>query len=608
MYSYGRASSSIPWVSLIMAVGVIALMIAAQWRLFTKAGEPGWKSIVPIYGAYTLYKLVWTPGAFAVFAALSAASALAQRIPAVALLVSLGMVVIGVITAVKTAHAYGKSGGFAVGLILLPVIFYPVLAFGDSRYVGPAGAGDAGTIGEDGAQVDGRSRNDLVWIAAAIFGVAALAVVGYRLVSCFYELQRGSRFTGMRAFSYVFSNPRVLGSILPTLLMRLADLALAVALGFAGAAAGRSKARPFVAGFGLLLAILPLFAWESLFLSLHWMSVVDGGLLAYVLHALPWAGLSLFAGAMLAPAWRESSSGAALAAPALMLLSGVSSVGMMTVNLRNLDSTIYNMGLVMYNLSPAACVEVIRGLITLVIAAGGIAMLAVLLRGHRRGIAPSAQGGALSAALVAGLIPLGLAAALLATGSPNEITEAYCSRALPTSAIEFGGALLLGFGLYFSLYCLIGSFDPDSPLPLGLTIVLALSLGAFSIVGFLLAQSTRLMNTVIPVVVNGLVDPLSLTFAFVLALLRPRKTGARVFLALAAACFAAGRCATGLIGSRLYLMSGMDVGKWALMILQRGFGVKGSIGGVIGGLLAVCGLPAALSALFSLMGSGRDSA
>ena len=73
MYSYGRASSSIPWVSLIMAVGVIALMIAAQWRLFTKAGEPGWKSIVPIYGAYTLYKLVWTPGAFAVFAALSAA-------------------------------------------------------------------------------------------------------------------------------------------------------------------------------------------------------------------------------------------------------------------------------------------------------------------------------------------------------------------------------------------------------------------------------------------------------------------------------------------------------------------------------------------------------
>lgn len=49
---------------LILAFVWWLLQIIANWRIFTKAGEPGWKSIIPVYGDYISYKIAWETGYF----------------------------------------------------------------------------------------------------------------------------------------------------------------------------------------------------------------------------------------------------------------------------------------------------------------------------------------------------------------------------------------------------------------------------------------------------------------------------------------------------------------------------------------------------------------
>jgi hypothetical protein len=104
-------------------IGLIVSVVAivAMWQIFTKAGQPGWAAIVPFYNIYVLLKIVGRPGWWLVM----------FIIPIVGL-------VFLIIIAVDLAKSFGKDGGFAVLLILLPFIGYPILAFGDARYLGPA--------------------------------------------------------------------------------------------------------------------------------------------------------------------------------------------------------------------------------------------------------------------------------------------------------------------------------------------------------------------------------------------------------------------------------------------------------------------------------------
>ena len=96
------------------------LLIIANWMIFTKAGEPGWKSIIPLYNMYIQYKIAWENGWLF----------LLNIIPIV-------NIVISIVFEVKLAKAFGKSGTFAVGLIFLPNIFQLILGFGSARYIGP---------------------------------------------------------------------------------------------------------------------------------------------------------------------------------------------------------------------------------------------------------------------------------------------------------------------------------------------------------------------------------------------------------------------------------------------------------------------------------------
>ena len=122
-YGYGESN---PAVLASFGIGMYILclvfaiiVIIATWKIFTKAGKPGWAAIVPFYNAYTQFEVAGMSGWFF----------LCMFIPVV-------NVVISIIMCINLAKAFGKSGGFAVGLILLPLIFYLILAFGSAQYVG----------------------------------------------------------------------------------------------------------------------------------------------------------------------------------------------------------------------------------------------------------------------------------------------------------------------------------------------------------------------------------------------------------------------------------------------------------------------------------------
>lgn len=159
MWEVAAAAYSGVWT--VIQVVLLVLTIVAYWRIFEKAGEKGWKAIIPVYSNYVLYKLVWKKSMFwwnlvvgviagiagAVFiGALMAAGGGADAMmmggtALIAMLVLLAAaiinVVINIILYVKMARAYGYGGGFAVGLILVNTVFILILGLGNAEYVGP---------------------------------------------------------------------------------------------------------------------------------------------------------------------------------------------------------------------------------------------------------------------------------------------------------------------------------------------------------------------------------------------------------------------------------------------------------------------------------------
>lgn len=98
---------------------IVVLLIASMWKIFVKAGKPGWAAIIPVYNLYVLLQIVDKPVWWLIL-----------------FLIPLVNLIMLIIVTVALAAKFGKGGGYAVGLILLPFIFYPMLAFGDDRYQG----------------------------------------------------------------------------------------------------------------------------------------------------------------------------------------------------------------------------------------------------------------------------------------------------------------------------------------------------------------------------------------------------------------------------------------------------------------------------------------
>ncbi len=108
-------------IMMVVWVGIMLVCIAGMWKMFTKAGQPGWGAIVPIYNAYLLCKIAGRPGWWI----------LLFLIPIVSLIVA-------IILMLDLAKSFGKGTAFAIGLILLSPIFMCILGFGSAQYQGPA--------------------------------------------------------------------------------------------------------------------------------------------------------------------------------------------------------------------------------------------------------------------------------------------------------------------------------------------------------------------------------------------------------------------------------------------------------------------------------------
>ena len=105
------------------------LMIAACWKIYTKAGQPGWACIIPIYNIYIWCKIVGRPAWWIIL-----------------MLIPFVNFIVGIVLCIDLAKSFGKGVGFGIGLALLGIIFFPILGFGSAQYQGPtAGSLTTGT-------------------------------------------------------------------------------------------------------------------------------------------------------------------------------------------------------------------------------------------------------------------------------------------------------------------------------------------------------------------------------------------------------------------------------------------------------------------------------
>ncbi len=114
-------ATSMAVVSVIMIITLIigVITIIANWKVFTKAGKPGWTSLIPFYNMYQLFEVAGMNGWMFLL-----------------LLIPFVNFIIIIMLNTNLAKAFGKETGFAIGLILLNPIFMLILAFSDAKYIG----------------------------------------------------------------------------------------------------------------------------------------------------------------------------------------------------------------------------------------------------------------------------------------------------------------------------------------------------------------------------------------------------------------------------------------------------------------------------------------
>ena len=117
------------------------VLVIANWKIFTKAGEAGWKSIIPIYNGYILYKISWKTSVFWITVVLALIGGILNGIgnpvtSVIGVILNIVVIVIGIMQSYKLSKAFGHAVGFTVGLVLLPPIFTLILGFGSSEYIG----------------------------------------------------------------------------------------------------------------------------------------------------------------------------------------------------------------------------------------------------------------------------------------------------------------------------------------------------------------------------------------------------------------------------------------------------------------------------------------
>ena len=105
----------------LLAIATGVVMIVSQWKVFKKAGKNGWEAIVPIYNTIVLLQI----------AKINPLFILTMLIPLVG---GIAIAIVTIVAYIRLTQSFGKSGGYVAGLILLPIVFWPMLAFGKNTW------------------------------------------------------------------------------------------------------------------------------------------------------------------------------------------------------------------------------------------------------------------------------------------------------------------------------------------------------------------------------------------------------------------------------------------------------------------------------------------
>lgn len=129
----------------IIAAAVYALFVAAEWRILTKAGEKGWKSLIPVYGIFVSHHIVGMSHIWFILEILTWIIELAFELikfpePVVlwfGIAVGLFTVISELVHIIKMCNCFGKGVIFKIGMVLLPSLFFLILAYGKAEYKKP---------------------------------------------------------------------------------------------------------------------------------------------------------------------------------------------------------------------------------------------------------------------------------------------------------------------------------------------------------------------------------------------------------------------------------------------------------------------------------------
>lgn len=114
-----EGAGAIALIGGLLALALCVFFIAVFWKIYSKAGQPGWACIIPFYNIWVFVKILGKPPLWFVL-----------------MLIPLVNIIMCFIVPFVLAEKFGKGTGFALGLLLLWPIFYPILAFGSAQYQG----------------------------------------------------------------------------------------------------------------------------------------------------------------------------------------------------------------------------------------------------------------------------------------------------------------------------------------------------------------------------------------------------------------------------------------------------------------------------------------
>lgn len=135
---------------IIVAIILCIVYLVASWKIFTKAGKPGWHSIIPYLSTYDMIEFSWSKQMAGIGLGLMILSSVlsgvvsgnedsSSLLTGLESIVSLAYGVFCIIVLYQLSKSFGHGVGFFLGLLFLSPIFIPILAFGSSQYIGPAG-------------------------------------------------------------------------------------------------------------------------------------------------------------------------------------------------------------------------------------------------------------------------------------------------------------------------------------------------------------------------------------------------------------------------------------------------------------------------------------